>query len=270
MKALKIALLASLLVSLAAALSSYELARNLVANSTQDGKLQTLFANENYVDEMGNAKWDDIVRVLKMHALVNFTLPSSRDLELRFVGKSEGIVFVKLINEALNQAGFVYFTPVKLDLKSEVKSYTVRVDSRYVLDPGSFYAVLKPNFVAITNVRRLNAYDYEYELDFSKARLKPNAYAAVNQVVKFPRPMRDYIFSTQGAKTLNARASSADNWFPKMFFLDKNLNLLKSVKSNKKRTHFSSEIPSGAVFVIVGDSYNIDNIRRGLDIELVR
>ncbi len=270
MKALKIALLASLCVSFAAALSSYELARNLVADSSQDSKLHSLFDGKDYVDEAGNANWSEIVRVLKTHAMINFTLKSSRTLELKFIGKSESVVFIKLINEALNQAGFIYFTPIKLDLSSEVKSYTVRVESRYILDPASFYGILRQNFVSITNVRGLNSYDYEYELDFSKARLKTNAQAAINRAVKFARPMKDYVFVVQGAKTLKARASSADSWFPKLFFLDKNLNLVGSALSNEQQNRLSVSVPSKAVYAIMGDSFNLDNIRRGLEVELAR
>ncbi len=270
MKALKIALLSCLLTSFAAALSSYELAQNLVANPAQNAKLHTLFDGKDYVDEAGNPSWDEIVRVLKMHALVNFTLPSSRSLQFKFSGKSEATLFVKLINEALNQAGFVYFTPVKLDLKGAVKSYTVSVESRYVLDPASFYSILRQNFVGVTSVRRLNDYDYEYELDFARARPKTNAYAAVNRVVKFARPMKDYVFSVQGASKINAYASAGDSWFPKLFFLDKSLNLVGSAVSVKKRNRFSVSVPSGAVYVIMGDSFNLDNIRRGLEVELVR
>ena len=117
----------------------------------------------------------------------------------------------------------MYFTPIKFDAKSDTKRYVIQVDSRYILDPASFYAILKQNFVVIKNVRRLNAYDYEYQLDFANARLKTNAYAAINYTAKLPRPMKDYVFSVQGAKTLNARASSVDNWFPKLFFLDTGL-----------------------------------------------
>lgn len=269
-KIVKIALFVSLVASFAFSLTSYELARNVVANSAQDAKLRLLFGDKDYVDEAGNADWSEIVRVLKTNALVNFTLPSSRSLQLHFVGKSEAVVFVKLINEALNQAGFVYFTPIKFDAKSDTKRYVIQVDSRYILDPASFYAILKQNFVVIKNVRRLNAYDYEYQLDFANARLKTNAYAAINYTAKLPRPMKDYVFSVQGAKTLNARASSVDNWFPKLFFLDKNLNLLKSIMSDKKQTRVSISVPSAAVYVIIGDAYNLDNIRRGLEVELTR
>ena len=55
MKIIKIALFVSLVASFAFSLTSYELARNVVANSAQDAKLRLLFGDKDYVDEAGNA-----------------------------------------------------------------------------------------------------------------------------------------------------------------------------------------------------------------------
>lgn len=269
-KSVKIALFIAFFITQSFSASSLELARNLIANANSDAKLRLLFEGKNYVDENGNARWDEITRILKMNSLLSLTLPRSQTLHLNFKAKSNEVVFLKIINDALNQAGFVLFTPVNLDLKNEVKNYSIRVESRYILDPASFYSLLKQNSVLIKNIRKLNAYDYEYELDFSNARLKPNVEKSFNNNIKLQRPLRDYIINVQGVSTLYARASSSDSWFPKVLFLDKDLNLLKSTISTSKRNRFSSSVPSNAVYVIIGDSYSLDNIRRGLEIQLTR
>lgn len=269
-KIFKIVLLLVFVVIQSFALSSLEFAQNLVANPNSEAKLKLLFEGKNYVDQYGNPRWDEITRILKMNSLLSLTLPNSRTLELSFKAKSDGVVFLKIINEALNQAGFVLFTPIKLDLQNETKTYSIRVESRYILDPASFYTLLKQNSVLIKNIRKLNAYDYEYELDFSSAYLKPNVEIALNNSIKLQRPLRDYVINIQGASNLSARASSSDSWYPKVLFLDKNLNLLKSIMSTKKSNRFSSAVPSSAMYVIIGDAFNLDNIRRGLEIQLTR
>lgn len=72
----------------------------------------------------------------------------------------------------------------------------------------------------------------------------------------------------KNATNLIIDANDLDNWFPKIFFLDKNLNLIKAVKSENKNHHFSELIPNGAIYAIVSDMYSLDNIRRGLKITL--
>lgn len=269
-KSLKFAFILAFFALQSFAASSLELARNLIADSNSEAKLKLLFEGKSYVDENGNARWDEIARILKMNSLLSLTLPRSQSLQLSFKAKSNEVVFLKIVNDALNQAGFVLFTPIKLNLQDEMKTYTIRVESRYILDPASFYALLKQNSVLIKNIRKVNAYDYEYELDFSNARLKPNVEKSFNNNIKLQRPLRDYIVNIQGASNLNIRASSMDSWFPKVLFLDKDLNLLKSSISTSKRNRFSSSVPSNAVYVIIGDSYSLDNIRRGLEIQLIR
>lgn len=269
-KNLKKTLFFCLFVSEIFAASSLELAQDLVANPNFDAKLKLLFEGKNYVDAQGNAKWDEIARILKMNSLFSSTLTNSRSLQLSFRAKSDALLFIKIINEALNQAGFAYFTPIELSLKGQVKSYTLRVESRYILDPASFYNILKQNFVVIKSIRKVNAYDYDYELDFSKARLKPNTQVTVGVNESLQRPLRDYLIQTQGASSINIKAKAGDNWFPKVLFLDKDLKLIKSTMDSSKRKEFSSSIPSDVVYAIVGDNFNTDNIRRGLEIQLLR
>lgn len=269
-KRIKFALFLCLFVNEIFAASTLELARNLVANPNFEPKLKLLFDGKNYVDNNGNAKWDEITRILKMNSLISFTLPNSKTLELTFEAKSEALLFIKIINEALNQVGFVYFTPVELALKGGTKSYTIRVESRYMLDTASFYNILKQNFVVIKNIQRVSAYNFKYELDFSSAKLKPNASLVMGESVNLQRPLRDYFVNIQGASSIDIKANVADNWFPKILFLDKNLNLIKSTMDSNRRKEFSSSIPNNAVYAIIGDNYNIDNIRRGLEIKLSR
>ena len=252
------------------ALSSLDLARNLVGNSSLEPRLKLLFEGKNYIDENGYARWDELLRILKMNALFPLSLSNSTSLELSFKARSDALIFVKIINEALNQAGFSYFNPTALDLSSDLKSYTVQIQTRYILDPASFYSILKQNFVFIKNIKRLGSYNFEYELDLSKAILKPSANILVNQSTNLQRPLRDYLIHTNGASKLHIRSNPADNWFAKVLFLDKNLRLIKSTVDSSKSVEFTDTIPNNAVYVIVGDSYNIDNIRRGLNIELVR
>lgn len=266
-KALKILALTLFCAAQIHALSSLELAQNLTGNENE-AKLRLLFADKDYTDEFGRAKWDEITRILKMNALLNTTLPSSREISLIFRAKSDATLFIKIINEALNQAGFVYFTPINFNAKNAEKLYKISVQTRYILDPASFYSILRQNAVLIKNIKRLNDYDYEYELDFTHAQLKPNTQVGINHAVRLNRPLRDYIIRLHGATSINARASSLDNWFPKVLFLDKNLNLLKATLSQKKQNRYSSDVPSGAFYVIISDNYSLDNIRRGLEIQL--
>ncbi|KGI56173.1 hypothetical protein [Campylobacter sp. MIT 97-5078] len=264
----KVLILGVLLGTKVFAISSLELAQNIIANPNLEEKLKLLFEGRDYTDENGYANLSEISRILKTNSLLSLTLASSQSLELSFKSKASNILFLKVINDALNQAGFVYFTPIQLDLSTDLSTYKLRIESRYILDPGSFYTLLKQNFVFIENVRKTGAYSYEYSLDFSRAKLSTNTNVMLNQSTKLGRPLKDYIIDLKGASTISLKASPADAWFPKIIFVDKDLKLIENLESQEKNNNFSSSIPSNAVYAIVGDSYNLDNIRRGLEIYL--
>lgn len=258
-----------LLCSQIFALSSLELARNIVGDA-RGSQLELLFNHQSYTDNNGNLDIDRISRVLKTNSLLNLTLSSPRVLTLNFKAKSDAVLFFKIINESLNDAGYMYFIPTDLNLAQNYIDYTIQVESQYILDPGTIYRLLKSSSVYIKNIKALSKYDYEYELDFDNAKLKTNVNVSLNNPTKLEKPFKDYVLNLKGASTLVVEANAADSWFAKVLFLDKNLGLIKAVRNTEKNNALSQAVPNGAVYAIISDMYNLDNIRRGLKITLKR
>ncbi|TEY03075.1 hypothetical protein [Campylobacter sp. US33a] len=250
------------------ALTALELAEHMVDDVSKQNKLRALFDNKNYQDSNGNLDIDKITRTLKINSLIDFALKEPATMRISFKAKTEGILFFKIVNDALNNSGFIYFTPIDLSLRDGNIFYQIEVQSQYILDSGSFYNLLKQNSVFIEDVQKVGAFDYEYTLDFSKAFLKPNVNVPLNEEVVLEKPLRDYIVLLQGAKSIEITSNSMDVWFAKIIFLDQNLNLIRAVQSSTKSDKFKDFIPSGAVYAIIGDIFTLDNIRRGLTIYL--
>ncbi|TQR30966.1 hypothetical protein DMB92_07020 [Campylobacter sp. MIT 99-7217] len=259
--------LSLIFISNALAISSLELARNMVNDPNKEAQLKLLFESKSYTLD-GHINVAEITRILKANSLINLNMPGSRNLELTFKSKANGILFLKIINESLNQAGFVYFIPNELSFDRDLLVYKLSIESRYILDPANFYNILKSNSVYIQNIQKINPYTYEYTLDFDRAKLKPNTDINPNQAKKLERPLREYIFLSKNAKKLQILASAGDSWFAKIQFLDKNLNLIQSISLTEVSQEFKGQIPSNTSYIIVGDTFSLDNIRRGLEITL--
>lgn len=251
------------------ALSTLEHAQNIVANPSQDEKLKLLFADKNLVDYRGYVKWDELINTLKINALFSPTLDQSAQLKIRFKSQNTGALFFKILNDALNEAGFVYFTPSFVDIKDEGIEYEILVETRYILDPSVFYAILKNNAVFINNITKTSELSYEYDLDFSYAKLKEKVYIPLNKSVKLQRPLADYLVELKGASMIELRADSRDSWFAKLLFLDDKLKLVSAFKQNQKNNLLSLSVPSNAKYVLIGDLFSLDNIKRGLEIYLL-
>lgn len=255
-------------LSNALALSTLELARNLVANPAAEAKLKLLFEGKNYTDHLGYPRWDEISTVLKTNSLLNLTLNEPTSLELSFTStNSQAVLFIKIINDSLSEAGFVHFIPTNFKFSKERNIYTVKVDSRYLLDPGLFRQILNKNLVYITNIKKKANFAYEYELDFGGANYNPPIFVGTKKT-KLKRPHKDYMLSLQNARNIYIEADTNDKWFPRILFLDKNLNLVESIHSTEQKNNLSANIPKEAQYVLIGDNFNLDNIRRGLSVEL--
>lgn len=250
--------------------SALEAAKNLLANSAYNAKLELLLEGKSLENERGYTDYAALSSLLKSNSLLDSSSAESRDLSLSFKSEASAVLFIKAVNEALNAAGFVHFTPQRLDLSKDEKIYTIDAKSRYNLDIGSFYNILKRNSIFIKNIQKTGANSYEYELDFGAAKLKSNVNVPLNQSVSLKRPLRDYFFSTKNASSVKIQADAADNWFAKILFLDKDLKLIKAIISKEKNNSFSSEIPANTEYLVIGDSFNLDNIRRGLSVFLAR
>ena len=248
--------------------SSFELAKNLINNPSKNSQLKLLFPNNSYLDNNNNVDIAMLSKLLKTNSLLFLTLESPQNLRLNFKAKADEIMFFKILTDALTDAGYIYFIPTDLILRDGNIDYTIQVQSQYILDPGTFYTLLKANSVFIKDIKKIGANDYEYDLDFSKATLKTNVDLSLNLTKNLEKPLKDYVLALKGASKLIIDANEADFWFPKIFFLDKNLNLIKSIESKKQNNHLSELIPNGAIYAIISDSYSLDNIRRGLKITL--
>lgn len=259
-----------LLVSEAYTISSLDLARNIVNDSSKGAQLELLFFRHDYTDSSGNLDVDRISRILRTNSLLNLTLRSPQNLRLNFKAKADAVLFFKIINDALNDAGYVYFIPTDLLLKEGEIDYSIQVESQYILDPGTLYLLLKASSVYIEDIKQVGSYDYEYSLNFDKAKLKTNIDVDLNVPRSLEKPLKDYILSLKNASNLIIEANGADSWFPKVLFLDENLNLIKGIKSEVKNNRLSEPIPSGAIYAVISDMYSLDNIRRGLKITLKR
>lgn len=250
--------------------STLEAAKNLLGNEVPESKLRLLLEGKDYEDNRGFIDYARLVQLLKTNSLLNVASANSKDLEFTFIADTSAVLLVRVLNEALKDAGFVHFTPKILDLKSPLKKYTIEVQSRYFFDVGSFYSLLKRNFVFIKNITKTASNSYEFNLDFDDAFLDSNVRVPLEQDVNLNRPLRDYFFSVANARTIKINANSADAWFAKVVFLDKDLRLVEAVYSKEKNNEFKASIPSGSRYVLIGDTFNLDNIRRGLQIRLSR
>lgn len=258
------------LINLCFAQSALSLARHLINDSAKERKLALLFKDQELKDENNKLDIEKIVQILKSNSLIRFNFSEAKELKLSFKSKAEATIFFKIMNDTLAKLGYVYYTPTMLYLNEKNISFEILIKSQYILDPAIFYSFLKKSGVYIDDIKRLSSFDYEYDLDFTKARLSPNTSLELNIEKTLSKPLEDYVFELKTAKRLKITPAINDTWYPKILFLDKNLNLVLSIENTKREKNIDLLIPKKVEYAVVGDNFDLDNIKRGLKIKLVK
>ncbi len=252
------------------ALSALKVAKHIVNDNSKNTKLELLFAKDTYKDAYGNIDIYTISQILKTNSLSNFIFNEPKKLTFSFKAQADAVIFFKIINDTLNELGYVYFIPIEFILREDYITYKLSLDSQYMLDPGIFYKALLSNLIFIKDISKISETHYEYELDFSKVKAKVNTQVPLNTFVQLQKPLREYMVDLQGAKILELNAHNYDSWFCKIQFLDKNLNFIQGIENTHKQNDVVLNIPLGAKYAIIGDMFSLDNIKRGLKIYLRR
>lgn len=228
-------------------------------------KIKELFRNENdFLDARKNVDYAKVTEVLRQNSLLNLRLNSSADLRLVFQARENLLMLVKIVNSSLERLGYKYFKTASLDNTPEKVAYGVFLDSRSLLNLGSFYKELAARGVYILSVVRDDEFSYTYVLDARKAFIAtklPN----VGEFIKSPEP---YFYKIAGAKELIIKSEPKDAWYPCVRIYDKNLRLIQESKFDEPKDVLELNLPSDAAYVQISDAFLLDNIKNGLKINI--
>lgn len=259
--------LLSLLVfsSLIYASSSYEIASKLVNDSSKDAKLRLLFPSGSYMQGgMPNIK--AITQVLKMNSLLTYAYNNALNMQVKFRAKAKAGIFLKAITLAYEQIGINYYLISEYSKNNDEMSVAFTINSKFSIDPGSLYEALRKTGVYIVDAKR-NGNEFSYELDFSRASIQADFMLNSGSLLELSKPLDSYFIKINNVSKLIIDRNLNNIWYPKIEFLDKNLNLISTYKSDKSFKELNLAVPKMCAYIIVGDAFTLENIKLGLNIK---
>lgn len=236
--------------------------QNYAAN---EAKLNELFSDESaFLDARQNIDYAYVIDVLRQNSLLNLRLSQSADMKLIFEANSSPLLLVQIINRSLEHLGYKYFRVASLDNVAQKVAYGVFLDSKSLLNLGNFYKELLANGVYILGIFQNEEYGYTYVLDAKDAIIATKS----PQESEFTKSPSAYFYSVMGASNINIQAHSNDSWFALVRIYDKNLKLIKEIKSKQKQSYLNINLPDGATYIQISDVATLENIKRGLKINI--
>ncbi|AII14174.1 hypothetical protein CIG2463D_0308 [Campylobacter iguaniorum] len=229
-------------------------------------KISSLFANEpSFVDINGNLNYDKIATTLRTNSLLNLNYSSPTHMQVTFRTSSSPMLFLKVISQSLNNLGYTYFLTKNFQTMDSGISWTVSINTQFLLNPGNLYNELMGNNTFIKDIQRTGQFSFIYDIDMSKTVLDTAAYES-DANVELSKPLEPYFFNINGKKSIEITADSSDNWIALVKVFDRNLKLISQLKSDKKEKVIDIEFPSDAYYILIDDAYSLENIKHGLKI----
>lgn len=225
--------------------------------------INKIFANENKFMRNGKINIISVVGKLKTNGILRLFLDKPKSIKVSFKGSGNPIFFMKIISDSLQDLGYFKYRVLEAK-RDEGFTWTIEFISDYILDPTLLYSSLAKKRCNIVNIKRDAYLQWSYEIDTRFAVLNAlNITKGMNKKLK--TPVFDYWLKFEDSGVLEF-ISSANSWHPYITLYDKDLNLIKVFKDDKKRIRLKIKISKGVRYIKVSDIYMLNNLKNGLKI----
>lgn len=239
--------------------SKYEAQKNLI---------QVLFAQKSeFFKANGEIDSVKVISVLKKNGLLQLLYEKPIQLRLAFRTKQDPFIFLKIINESLELMGYSYFLTNNALRDSGGFVWEIYLQTEHVLDPEIFAKTLEAKGCYITNIVRNENHYWFYDINSDHAFLSAKKIES-GISTSLGKPLKPYWIDIKNAKEVVITAQSSDRWFPDVNFFDENLNLLHAIKSEESTRTLRLNVPTGAVYLKIGDAIMLENIKHGLSLHV--
>ncbi len=228
--------------------------------------IKIIFSPENAYYKNGNVDVVKVAQTLKENGLLQLFFKSPQELELSFSTNGGALLFVKIIEDTLQNMGYYNYLLEDAKLNNSEFIWKIKLISEYVMDPAVLKKELKKRGSYLVNIERISSTKWNYEIDINRAHL--NAYKLVNnKPMKLKRSQYAYWLDVSYSKKLSISSLNRNSWYPYIAIYDNRLRLLDIVKKDKKMRRISIALPQDATYVKLDDIYSMKNIKDGLEIE---
>jgi len=226
-----------------------------------------LFQNNSAFYSDGSINYITVMEKLKENGLLKVDLNKPEEISITFKISNDPIKSIKIISDSLTTLGYYrYFTKELIYKDDKTIRWSISLKTEAAIDPLMLSKELAKNNCRFIDIKQEGFVKWMYEIDTSNAILS-NAYSiSRNERIDFRKPLSPYFIKIDNAKILNIISKYGNQWFPRVVFYDKHLNILAIVKTNEKKDSLLLEIPEETNYIKIDDIYTLANIKRGLSV----
>lgn len=236
---------------------NFQLHKNLLMNLTQN-KSAFYIGNE--------LNYTPLLKMLKDEGLIALDFESPKDITIKFIIDTSYKKGLKTLQDVLSTLSYTYYFTDYLKQIDDTLEWQIRFKSEFMLDPYIFDKELNKIGSKITQISRISKYEWLYKINVKNSKLQDSTKIETNEKVKLLKPLKPYLLEIKDAKEIVVISHKLNNWFPKLAFFDKELNVLAVVEKKRMYRGVKIPIPKNTTYIKLDDNYTLLNIKRGLTI----
>lgn len=219
-----------------------------------------------YYKSDGSIKVIKLLKVLKKNGFMRLDLESVNSVNITFTTQENPLLFLKILNNALNSMGFNFYITKKAVKSDESFSWEIQMNTEYLVDPVVLENELKKYGCSIVDIQKQEKTDWHYFISTVNAKLiSKKIIPEVSYRLK--KPIKRYWLEFDNApKTILIRSYPLNRWHPYMVFYDNALNILFIYESDEIQKNLKLNIPQNTKYIMIDDKYTLSNIRSGLKV----
>lgn len=251
--------------------------------SLLDDKVSNLIGNYDYIKHKNlinyifnnqeeyyigqNIDYIKVIKKLQENGLLNLSLSQPKEIFIKFNTNHDPIKSLKILKDTLKSLGFYYYFTKNLVYDTENLNWEIKVKTEAAIDPLILATELFKQNCRVADIKREGDDKWEYSIDTTFSSLNNSIAMTANEKKYLRKPLKPYLIKLEEEiSKITIVSKVLNNWFPKIVFYDKNLNILKIVKEDKVYKKLVLEVPLNTKYIKIDDLYTLINIKRGLSI----
>jgi hypothetical protein len=229
--------------------------------------IDLLFKNEQnfYVGERVDVI--KVVKVLKENGLLELFYEQPTMTYLKFTANTKQTLFLKLINDTLQEMGFTYYFIDSVKYSGGKIEWSISYMGNYAVDPHLLASRLKIHDAHIDSIAKEANNKFEYVVNMHQAvynvdRLVPE------QRIEIPKAIDDIVLDVSLGKKVVVQPLAGSFWYPEVVLYDKNLNIIDVITDDSVRKTLYVNLTNQTHYISISDLYQLENLNGGLRVKL--
>ena len=209
----------------------------------------------------------EVARILKENGLLELFYDEPTMTYIAFSSNSKPTLFLKIINDILQQMGFTYYFIDAVEFSEGKINWAISYLGDYAIDPHTLALRLQTHKAVISSITKEAHNSFEYVINMHGASLDaPQLIPGSSFEIR--RAVDDVILDVSLGTSVQLQPLPGSFWYPDVVLYDKNLNIINVVTEDSIRRNLSINLTAQTHYISISDLYQLENLNGGLRVTL--